>query len=457
VTVAVGAVVADSGATVAESNEGNNSNTGSVTTHVSNGAVPQIQFDAAATSDLLNVSVDGPGALSGVIGDSTDPARFQGIAFTLSDADTSTGSLTVAATSNNPLVVPNTNIALSGSGANRLVRVEPIGVGYADISVTVSDPQGNSDTYLLRYAASDGSSAPASARWHTSGADASSALALDAGRMVVAIDEDQRLRIVDRDESGLPANEFNANSSLGLTDLSGGLPREVDIEASVRIGDRLYWLGSHSNSSSGSLRPNRQRLFALDYTAPSTLSYVGRYDGLRSDLLAWDSGNAHGLGADFFGLTASAAAGVIPEDATGAGFNIEGLAIAPNGQAYLAFRAPIVPATQRTRAPDRADHESCSTGKRKSGAGTGGVRCTHSTGPRWSRHPLAGVQRHRVPYRRRIGGRGRQLPVVHLGRQSDVAAGRAQWRPEWTESGGHRRTARHAQSDQRAPDRVGPG
>lgn len=350
VTVAAGAVVADSGAAVAESNESNNSNTGTVATNISNGAAPQIQFDAAGTSDFLELPLDGPGALSGVIGDSTDPARFQGVLFTLSDSDTSTASLTVAATSNNTLVVPNANITLSGSGSGRVVRVEPAGVGYADISVTVSDPQGNSDTYLLRYAASDGSSAPATTRWHTSGADASSALALDAGRMVVAIDEDQRLRVVDRDESGLPVSEVNATSSLGLTDLSGGLPREVDIEASVRVGDRLYWLGSHSNSSSGNLRPNRQRLFALDYTAPSTLSYVGRYDGLRSDLLAWDSSNAHGLGADFFGLTASAAAGVIPEDPAGGGFNIEGLAIAPNGQAYLAFRAPIVPASQRTRA-----------------------------------------------------------------------------------------------------------
>lgn len=350
VTVGAGAVVADSGAAILESNEANNSSTGTVTTNVSNGAAPQIQFDAATTTDFLTIPLDGPGAVSGVIGDSTDPMRFQGVAFLLSDTDTSVGSLSVVASSNNALVVPNANLTLSGSGAGRVVRVEPIGVGYADISLTVSDPQGNSDTYLLRYAASDGSTAPASTRWHTGGADASTAVALDANRMVAAIDEDQRLRIADRDESGLPLNELDVNSLLGLTDVSGGVPREVDIEASVRVGNRLYWLGSHSNSASGNLRPNRQRLFALDYSAPSTLSYVGRYDGLRSDLLTWDSSNVHGLGANYFGLTASAAVGVIPEDASGAGFNIEGLAIAPNGQAYLAFRAPIVPASQRTRA-----------------------------------------------------------------------------------------------------------
>lgn len=350
VNVPVGAVVADSGNAVAESNEANNASASGVTTNISNGLAPVIQFDGAATSNFVEVPLDGPGAVSGVIGDTSDPASTLGIAFALSDGDSAMGGLSVSVSSSNLTVVPNANLVLTGSGASRLLKITPASVGYSTISITVSDPQNNSDVYVINYAASDGSGAPASTRWHTSGADASTAVAIDSNTLLAAIDEDQRLRFVDRDESGLPTAEFNANANLALSDLSGGLPREVDIEASVRVGSRVFFLGSHSNSASGNLRPNRYRLFAVDLSAPTTLSYVGRYDGLRDDLIAWDSSNAHGLGANHFGLAASAAAGVIPEDPSGGGFNIEGLAIAPNGQAYLAFRAPIVPASARTRA-----------------------------------------------------------------------------------------------------------
>ena len=349
VVVAVGTLVADSGGAIVESNENNNSNSAAVTTNISNGQLPLIQFNAVATANFLQIPLDGPGAVSGVIGDSSDPARVLGIFFTLADGDTAVASLSVNVTSSNLAVVPAGNLVLSGSGATRTLKITPAAVGYSNLTVSVSDPQGNTDSYVINYAASDGSAAPATTRWHTSGADASTAVALDADTMLMANDEDQRLRLVDRDESGLPRAEFNVTSLLGLTDLSGGNPREIDIESSVRVGNRVYFMGSHSNSSSGALRPNRYLLFAVDYAAPASLSYVGRYDGLRADLLAWDNSNAHGLGVNFFGLNASAAAGVIPEEPNGAGFNIEGLAIAPNGMAYLAFRAPIVPATARTR------------------------------------------------------------------------------------------------------------
>jgi len=198
------------------------------------------------------------------------------------------------------------------------------------------------------------SNTTATTRWHTGKADASTAIAIDADYMLVADDEDQTIRLYDRDQSGLPLNSFDFTLNLGLTDISGGIPREVDIEASAQNGNRIYWLASHSNSSSGANRPNRSRLFATDIAgtgAAATLSYVGRYDGLKTDLINWDSTNGHGLGANFFGLAASAAVGVIPETPDGSGWNIEGLVFAPdNTTAYVAFRAPIVPATSRTKA-----------------------------------------------------------------------------------------------------------
>ncbi|MBK8875016.1 MAG: DUF3616 domain-containing protein [Bacteroidetes bacterium] len=212
----------------------------------------------------------------------------------------------------------------------------------------------DSVSYIINYAASAAAVIPAATRFHIGRSDASTAVSVDANYMFVADDENQALRLYNRTTSGVSVNSFDYTSSLGLTDISGGIPREVDIEGSAKSGTRIYWLGSHDNSSSGNNRPNRSRIFATDISgsgSSATLSYVGRYDNLKTDLLSWDQNNVHGLGADYFGLVSSAAVGVIPESPDGSGFNIEGLEFAPdNTTAYVCFRAPIVPVTSRTKA-----------------------------------------------------------------------------------------------------------
>ena len=63
------------------------------------------------------------------------------LSFTVGDAQTTAGSLTVSGSSSNPGLVPNANIALGGSSANRTVTVTPVSgqTGTATISLTVSD------------------------------------------------------------------------------------------------------------------------------------------------------------------------------------------------------------------------------------------------------------------------------------------------------------------------------
>ncbi len=294
-----------------------------------------------------------PGFVSGVLSDPTDPASVNGIAFTVADAETPVASLTVSATSNNAAVVPNANIVVTGTTDSRLVRITPIAPGLATITVTVSDSAASSD-YVINYAASAASSSPANSRFITGACDASSAIALDANTMFVANDEDQQLRLYSRGVSGYFASSFDFTSNLGLTDLSGGVPREVDIEASTRVGNRIYWLGSHSNSASGANRVNRSRLFATDTSGAgtqTTLSFVGYYANLKADLISWDQSDGHGLGANALGFAASAAAGTIPEASDGSGFNIEALTVAPDGTTgYIAFRAPLATAATRNRA-----------------------------------------------------------------------------------------------------------
>ncbi len=304
-------------------------------------------------SPFINLPANGAGFLSGAIGDPTDPGKTAGIDFTLADPDTPAANLTVTATSSNQTVVPNGNLVFTGSGANRNLKITPAGAGFAVISVTVSD--GTSTTnYVVYYAASAASATAAATVFHTGKSDASTAIAVDANYMFVADDENQGIRLYDRKNSGLPTATFDFTANLGLTDINGGVPREVDIEASAQNGNRIYWLGSHSNAAAGESRPNRSRLFATDISGSgvnSILSYVGRYDNLKTDLINWDTNNLHGLGANYFGLAASAAVGVIPEAANGSGFNIEGMVFAPdNSTGYVAFRAPIVPAANRTKA-----------------------------------------------------------------------------------------------------------
>ena len=310
-------------------------------------------IDAEKTTAYLSVPDVSPAAIpaafvSGVISDPTDPARTLGIEFNISDVETPVSSLTVTATSSNTGIVANSDLVFTGNGNSRNLKITPTGVGYTDVTVTVSDGS-LSNSYVIKYAASGASGNPVKTKFFTQVSDASTAQAVDDNYMLVADDENQVLRLYNRTNSGLPVTGFDYTSSLGLTDLSGGVPREVDIESSVKVGNRIYWLGSHGNSSEGKNRPNRSRLFATDITgtgAGTTLNYVGRYDGLKTDLLAWDVSNGNVLG-----LTASAATGKAPEDPALDGFNIEGLTIAPDGTTgYIAFRGPIQPVASRNRA-----------------------------------------------------------------------------------------------------------
>jgi YDG domain len=318
---------------------------------------PTIVIDVATTSNYVDggilTSPTSPYSLSGVISDPTDPAKTLGIDFTINDASVLVGNLTVTAISSNISVVPNANLVLTGAGASRNLKISPVGEGFATITVTVNN--GSSTTsFSINYAASNASVNTATTRFHTGTSDASTAQVIDNNLMFVGDDENQGLRLYDRQNSGLPIKSFDYTTSLGLTDVSGGVPREVDIEASAKVGNRIYWMGSHSNASNGNVRPNRYRFFATDIAGTgngTTLSYVGRYDNLKTDLLAWDANNGHGLGANFLGLTASGATGKAPETSDGSGFNIEGLEIAPNNTtAYICFRAPVETPTARTKA-----------------------------------------------------------------------------------------------------------
>lgn len=178
----------------------------------------------------------------------------------------------------------------------------------------------------------------------TGSSDASTAIALDSKYMVVGDDEASVLRVYDR-AGGDAVLEWDYSQALGTSD-------EVDLEAGTLIGNTLYLIGSHSNKKDGSEADSREVIFSVNISgtgASTEFEYNGKFTGFETALVAWDAGNVHGLGANYFGLAASSGAGLSPERVNG--FSIEGLTSSPTNDAlWLAFRAPQTDTTSRDKA-----------------------------------------------------------------------------------------------------------
>lgn len=176
--------------------------------------------------------------------------------------------------------------------------------------------------------------------------DASTAIALPENFMIVADDEANVLRIYPRG-GGAAVKEWSY-------ELEGPkLAKELDLEAGTRIGDTLYLTGSNSNKKDGAdAAADRSHLFAVKVSgtgAATAFDYVGKFSQLEAQLIAWDVGNGHGLGANRFGFAVSAGAGIVPERVDG--FSIEGMTSSPGDTAlWLGFRAPQTGTRVRAKA-----------------------------------------------------------------------------------------------------------
>jgi hypothetical protein len=94
---------------------------------------------------VFGVSVDGindPPVISSIPNQVVEQNTATGeVPFLISDPETSSASLSVTAISSNPLLVPNGNIVMSGSGVNRTITVTPASFqsGTATITILASD------------------------------------------------------------------------------------------------------------------------------------------------------------------------------------------------------------------------------------------------------------------------------------------------------------------------------
>jgi hypothetical protein len=113
------------------------------------GRLPQLP----TVADADNLTRTAPPTISPLIDrvvnkDTATPA----IPFTVGDTDTPLTSLSVSATSSNPLVVPTSGIVFGGSGANRTVTITPASgqSGMSNITITVNDGKWSaSSTFTL--------------------------------------------------------------------------------------------------------------------------------------------------------------------------------------------------------------------------------------------------------------------------------------------------------------------
>lgn len=159
--------------------------------------------------------------------------------------------------------------------------------------------------------------------------EASAAVAVDASRFLVADDQDSILRLYERGKPEPISPQKDLAEALGVPKQFTGKDRKTDIEGAAAIGNRIYWITGHAE------RWRTQRLFfATDFLGEGgtwDVKPVGTpYRSLREDLL----GDKATVGyIDNPELRDSDAAN---------GFNIEGLAVAPDGkQLLIGLRNPV--------------------------------------------------------------------------------------------------------------------
>jgi Big-like domain-containing protein len=171
-----------------------------------------------------------------------EDASTGALAFTVGDAQTPPGSLTVSGSSSNTTLIPNASIVFGGSGGNRTITLTPAGnrSGSATITVTVSDGSlSSSDTFVLTVRSVN--DAP-------SGTDKTLTIGEDSSHTFVASD----FGFSDPEDS--PANTFAAVKIASLPGSGalafGGNPVSLGDEIAVgNLGNLVFSPGANGSGS----------------------------------------------------------------------------------------------------------------------------------------------------------------------------------------------------------------
>lgn len=189
-------------------------------------------------------------------------------------------------------------------------------------------------TVLLLGTASLPSNAAAREVKYAGMCNASAAVALDSRKFIVADDEHNVLQIYDKT---VPAKPFQSVplSKVFAGEILDGDDEEIDLEGAATLGEKIFWIGSHSTSKKAKYRPARHRLFAITATPGKNGTFdIARAGKIYTTLIA-------DLGKDdrFSQYKLAAAREIAPKDL--GGLSIEGLAATPEGALLIAFRNPL--------------------------------------------------------------------------------------------------------------------
>jgi hypothetical protein len=154
--------------------------------------------------------------------------------------------------------------------------------------------------------------------------EASAAVAVGPNHFLVADDEDS-----------IGLYERNTPKPVWIEKLKTVFGVKVsDLEGAAAIGNRVYWVTSHSLNKDGEDKDQRRLLLAAEIVGEggkATIKAVGNpYGSLREDMLGDKALEAFGLKE----------ASKLPAEDKGS-FNIEGLAATTDGKLLIGFRSPI--------------------------------------------------------------------------------------------------------------------
>lgn len=163
----------------------------------------------------------------------------------------------------------------------------------------------------------------------------SGAVALNDNLLVVADDEDNILRIYDKNVVDKPVQTI-ALSGVFKGKIADGEDLEIDLESAAEIDGTYFWIGSHSSSRTGEQRPARHRLLAVTITPGKngkfTVKPVGDiYTNLIADLKKDSRFDDYDLGK----AKKNQAKAI-------EGLSIEGLASTSKGGLLIGFRNPLI-------------------------------------------------------------------------------------------------------------------
>ena len=162
----------------------------------------------------------------------------------------------------------------------------------------------------------------------------SGAVALNNNLFIVADDEDNLLRIYDRNSPEKPIQTIKL-STVFKGVIADGEDLEIDLESAATIGGTVFWIGSHSSSRTGEYRESRHRLLAVNIKPIENGKFAITAAGNIYTSLITDLQDDSRFDTYHFGKAKKTQAKAL------GGLSIEGLATTPDNALLIGFRNPL--------------------------------------------------------------------------------------------------------------------